>query len=110
MELTSTFCRRRVSAEERSRLVSLFRDSGLKQAEFARRQGIKLSTLHQWLYRPAGKKKTKPRFQELAVASFLSPPWAAEVALDSGLTLRLSASASADWIGSVVGALRQRPC
>jgi transposase-like protein len=110
MDSTETSRRQRVSAEERSRLVSVFRKSGLTQAEFAQQQGLKLSTLHQWLYRSAANKKIRKHFQEIPVSSLLSPVWAAEVALDSGLTLRLSSSARADWIGSVVGALRQSSC
>jgi transposase-like protein len=52
MDSTLTSGRRRMSAEERSRLVSLFRGSGLTQAEFAGQQGIRLSTLHHWLPKP----------------------------------------------------------
>lgn len=110
MDSTPTPRRQRVSAEERSRLVCLFRASGLTQAEFAQQQGIKLSTLHQWLYRGVPKKKARTRFQELPVPSLFAPTWMAEIALGGGLTLRLSASANADWIGSVVRALRQSPC
>ena len=110
MDSTSTSRRQRASAEERSRLVSLFRASGLTQTEFAKQQGIKLSTLHQWLYRSASKKKIRTRFHELPMSSLLTPPWVAEIALESGLTLRLNGSARADWICSVVCALRQSPC
>jgi transposase-like protein len=109
MDSTSTSGRRRCSAEERSRLVSLFRGSGLTQAEFARQQGIRLSTLHHWLYRSEAKMK-RAGFQEVAVTSLLSPPWVAELSLNPGLTLRLSAAAKADWIGTVGNALRQGPC
>jgi transposase-like protein len=110
MDSTSTSGRRRLSAEERSRLISLYRGSGLTQSEFARQEGLKLSTLRQWLYRSAVKKKTRTRFQEVPVTSLLSPPWVAELSLNPGLTLRLSAAAEADWIGTVVSALRPGPC
>lgn len=110
MDSPSTSRRQRVSAEERSRLVSLFRASGLTQAEFSLQQGIRLSTLRQWLYRSAARKKARTRFQEVPVTSLLSPPWVAELSLDPGLVLRLSAAAKADWICTVVTALRQRPC
>ena len=99
-----------MSAEERSRLVSLFRGSGLTQAEFAGQQGIRHSTLHHWLYRSEAKMKIRPRFQEVSVTSLLSPPWVAELSINPGLTLRLSSTAKADWIGAVVNALRPSPC
>lgn len=110
MDSTTTSGRRRVSAEERSRLVSLFRASGLTQAQFAEQQGIKLSTLHLWLYRGARRKNKPPRFCEVPVSSLVSTAWAAELVLGSGMTLRLSAAAKADWICTVVSALRQSPC
>ena len=103
--MTSTSRRRRISAEERSRLVSLFRGSGLTQLKFAQQQGIKLCTLQRWLYGSGGKKNAKARFQEVPVTSLLSPPWVAELSLNGGLTLRLSAGAKADWICTVVNAL-----
>lgn len=47
--------------EERSQWVSRFRSSGLPQAQFARRHGLKLTTLQKWLYgrgsRPAPMRK-----------------------------------------------------
>jgi transposase-like protein len=104
--------RPRVSAEERSRLVSLYRASGLTQAEFARRQGLKLATLQQWIYRSGSKKKKKipARFREFPASAILAQPWLAEVALDSGMTLRISAAAQPDWISAVISALRSKPC
>lgn len=104
--------RQRVSAEERSRFVSLYRASGLTQVEFAQQQGINLSTLRQWLYRSGLKKKRKARarFHELPVSTLLSPAWLAEIALDSGITLRLSGVANPDWLSCVVNILRQKPC
>jgi hypothetical protein len=54
--------------------------------------------------------KIRPRFQEVSVTSLLSPPWVAELSINPGLTLRLSSTAKADWIGAVVNALRPGPC
>ena len=50
-------------------------------------------------------------FQELKVATMLPvvDGWVAEVNLPGGLAVRFSQKATAEWIGSVVQALR-RPC
>ena len=101
---------RRASADERSRLVSLFRASGLSQADFARRHGLKLGTFRQWLYRKDSKSKTLPQFQEFPAASLLPSSWAAEIVLGSGPVLRLNGPASADWVASVLAALRSHSC
>ena len=54
---------------------------------------------------------SKPVFQELKVATMLPviDSWVAEVNLPGGLAVRFSQKATAEWIGSVVQALR-RPC
>ena len=54
---------------------------------------------------------SKPVFQELKVATMLPviDSWGAEVNLPGGLAVRFSQKAAAEWIGSVVQALR-RPC
>jgi len=41
--------------------------------------------------------------------SALIPSWAAEVSLESQLSIRFSATADPAWIGAVIQAL-QRPC
>ena len=112
MDFEPSLHRRRASAQERSRVVGLYRASGLTQGQFATQHGIKLSTLRQWLYRPDSKMKGNipARFQEFAAGPVISAAWMAEIALDCGITLRLGAAANPDWVSSVVSALRQRPC
>lgn len=44
--------RKHRSPEERARLVVAFRRSGLSQAQFAAREGITISALQSWLYKP----------------------------------------------------------
>ncbi|MCK7516197.1 MAG: hypothetical protein MZV70_77605 [Desulfobacterales bacterium] len=60
---------------------------------------------------PAEASEGAPVFQEIKLTS--APPsierWAAEVRLPTGMAVRFSPGASAQWIGSVVQAL-QRPC
>lgn len=41
--------RRRFSAEEKRRVVGLYRESGLTRVEFCRREGVSLFNLQRWL-------------------------------------------------------------
>src|SRR4029077_10229643 len=41
--------RRRFSAEEKARIVRLYEESGLRGAEFCRREGVSLFNLQRWL-------------------------------------------------------------
>jgi transposase-like protein len=41
--------RRRRTARQRQRLLARFHESQLTQRDFARRHGVGLSTLHEWL-------------------------------------------------------------
>lgn len=110
------------TAEEIAATIARYRASGLGLVRFAREQGIPPGRLHYWLYqkqpdegarrkvhsaKPAG----APVFQELKLTSATPPveSWAAEVRLPTGMAVRFSPVASAQWIGSVVHAL-QRPC
>ena len=41
--------RRRFSAEEKARVVALYKESGLTRVEFCRREGVSLFSLQRWL-------------------------------------------------------------
>jgi hypothetical protein len=41
--------RRRFSAEEKTRVVELYKESGLTRVEFCRREGVSLFNLQRWL-------------------------------------------------------------
>lgn len=114
---------RTLSHDTISALIKAYRASGLGLARFARQQGISPGRLHYWVYNkgqtqplkvnraPVPARASLPVFQEVRAETLLPriSPWAAEVSLARGLAVRFSATASADWIGSVVQAL-QRPC
>jgi transposase-like protein len=109
MENSTTSPRRRISAEEHFRFVFLFRESGLTQAAFVRQHGINLHTFQQWIYFRRLRTAKKPRktfFREVTLSSGLSPSWAAEVSLDSGMSVRLSASAKPKLISFLIQNLR----
>ena len=85
--------RRRHTPAQRARIVARFRQSGLRRAQFARRQGLTLSTLDRWLAeaRDARKDSSPVVFSELR----LTPPvtgaataWAVEIVSPEGLTVR----------------------
>ena len=107
------------SPTEISKVLAGYRRSGLGAVQFAREHGIPPGRLHYWIYRKGSTKSrrpvqasaSKPVFQELEVATMLPvvDGWVAEVSLPGGLVVRLSPKATAEWIGSVVQALR-RPC
>jgi transposase-like protein len=109
MKHFSTRPRRRFIADERANFVALYRQSGLTQSAFARRHGIKLGTIQQWLWRL----KTQPPsnrhgFQELIVP-LTSSPWAAEIRLSQEVTIQLGLEATGQLISQLFGSLRP-PC
>ena len=107
------------SPTEISKVLARYRRSGLGAVQFAQEHGIPPARLHYWIYQ---KGRTRPRqslrgsvskpvFQELNVGTMFPvvDGWVAEVSLPGGLAVRFSPKAAAEWIGSVVQALR-RPC
>ena len=89
--------------------VSRFRSSGLSVRDFARQNGLKLSQLHYWIYAKHPKDKTAPKtpmFTEMKLNGlFTGNPWVAEIGISEGVTIRLGASASAQWVGELVRSL-----
>ena len=107
------------SPTEISKVLARYRQSGLGVVQFAHEQGIPPGRLHYWIYQKGRTKRSKPQrvslskpvFHELQVVTMLpaTDSWIAEVNLPGGLAVRFSQKAAAEWIGSVVQALR-RPC
>ena len=110
------------SFNEIATLIARYRASGLGLKAFALEEGLPPGRLHYWIYQKSagasGLRPAKPTpaavapvFQEVKLPS--KPEWgcswATEIGLPGGIAVRFSASASAEWIGSVVQAL-QRPC
>jgi transposase-like protein len=108
--------RRRRTPQQRAKLLTQYRGSGLSQREFVQRHGLGLSTLTQWSrvarltdVEPPERNASVP-FQEVNLRPQFRPAgWAAEVALADGAVLRLSAQADATWATELLRALR-RPC
>ena len=102
-----------------SKALARYRRNGVGAVQFAQEHGIPPGRLHYWIYQKGRTKSrrsvqvsaSKPVFRELKVATMLPvvDGWVAEVNLPGGLAIRFSQKAAAEWIGSVVQALR-RPC
>lgn len=103
-------------------ILARYRASGLGLKAFALEAGLPPGRLHYWIYQKSARvsergraKPTPPTgapvFQEVKPSSRpeWGCTWATEIGLPGGVAVRFSASASAEWIGSVVQAL-QRPC
>ncbi len=107
------------SPAEISKVLARYRQSGLGVVQFAQEQGIPPGRLHYWVYQKGRTRRSEPQrvsvskpvFHELKVATMLPviDSWVAEVNLPGGVAIRFSQKATAEWIGSVVQALRQ-PC
>lgn len=105
----------RIPPKERDRLVALFRKSGLRQVEFAKQNGIKIHTLHRWLYHPANKRRRPLRgraaFQEVGMLPNAAPMgWAAEVTLNCGVTLRVAPGAKPELVSFLIETLGRSAC
>ena len=97
--------RRRTPAERREALVAEYRESGLTQAAYARREGVRYSTFAGWVQRsrrPRGPRRAPVRFAEV---KWPVPVAAAglEVQLPDGLVLR---GGSAAELAALVRALK----
>jgi hypothetical protein len=110
------------SSNEIADLIARYRASGLGLKAFALKAGLPPGRLHYWVYQQAarvrGRRPSQPRpaasvsvFREvkLPARAEWGCVWAAEVGLPGGVAVRFSASAPAEWIGSVIQTLK-RPC
>jgi transposase-like protein len=98
--------RRRKTAQQRQRLVTLFHQSQLTQRDFAARHGVGLSTLGKWLHRE-GKKRLPPvKFHEVALPNPV-PRWAVEVVSPKGWIVRLQNGVELQTLPQLLRAL---PC
>jgi hypothetical protein len=107
-------------SEEIAAIITRYRASGLGLKAFALEEGLSPGRLHYWVYQKpdgvSGRRPAKltqaavaPVFQEVKLPSRpeWDSSWATEVGLPGGIAVRFSPSASAQWIGSVVQALRR---
>ena len=96
--------------EESITWVRRYRGSGLSVRQFALQNGLRASQLDYWLYRKHAEERIAqkpPLFTEVKLSgNFANSPWAAEIQLTDGGTLRLSAAAPPAWAGELLGSIR----
>ena len=102
----------RTSKEQRRVLLTEFERSGVSAAQFARRTGLKYSTLAAWVHRYRRRKRLGPkspvRLLE-AVVSSAPGPSALEVQLPGGARLEIRDASQVSLVAALVRAL-DKPC
>ena len=98
--------RRRLTSEQRQRLLARYHKGQFTQKEFAARAGIGLSTLIKWLQQERTTGQPPVAFQEVVLPG-AAGRWALEVVSPQGWTLRLQTTAGAEMLASL---LRTLPC
>ena len=98
--------RRRLTSQQRQRLLARYHKGQFTQREFAAREGIGLSTLIKWLQQERTTGQPPVAFQEVVLPG-AAGRWALEVVSPQGWTLRLQTTVGAEILGSL---LRTLPC
>ena len=96
--------------DQRAQWLDQFRRSGLSQAGFARRHGLKVSRLRYWLYHPRRRQASTnggPRWQEIRVKGWpATPSWGAEISLPGGCTVRLQTELARELVTPLLAPVR----
>ncbi len=94
---------------DRARWVARYRASGMALHRFAQQHGLKPTQLHYWVYQPRRvSRSSAPTFQEVKLDGlFASAPWAVELALAGGPTVRVRSNADPPWVADLVRHLRR---
>jgi transposase-like protein len=91
-------------APRRAELVAAYRSSGQTMAQFARREGIRPTTLAKWVFlserKPA---KAAVQFTEMRLGVATTPGWAFEVAMSDGIVVR---AASGSHLAELLALIR----
>jgi transposase-like protein len=91
-------------APRRAELVAAYRLSGQTMAQFARREGIRPTTLAKWVFlsdrKPA---KAAVQFTEMRLGPATTPGWAFEVAMPNGVLVR---AASGSHLSELLALIR----
>jgi transposase-like protein len=107
---------RKYSAKDRKRLLRLFKSREVSQKQFARDQGIPISTLSYWVRRSAGESAAAPvevveiPGRKLVAArdgrSIQQPSGdCVDIRLPNQLELRVSAGTDAQWVAELLQGL-----
>ena len=111
---------RRPGPDEWLKLIEQYETSGESQKEFCADRELSFSTFQYWLYRRSKKVRavsgSAPEFLPVEVVRSPAPEGAAmkarpgdaaiEIALPSGVQVRLSSGVSASFVGELIAALK----
>lgn len=111
---------RRPGGDEWLKLIAEYETSGQSQKEFCEEHDLSFSTFQYWLYRRSKKVRSvsgsTAEFLPVEVVRSAAPEGAAtkarasdaavEIALPSGVQVRLSAGVSASFVGELIAALK----
>jgi transposase-like protein len=98
--------RRRLTPQQRQRLLARYHKGQFTQREFAARAGIGLSTLFKWLQQERAQGQPSMSFQEVVLPGATSR-WALEVVNPQGWTVRLAQISEVEELPHLLRAL---PC
>lgn len=98
--------RRRLTPQQRQRLLARYHQGRFSQREFAVRHGLGLSTLFKWLQQERKQGQPSVSFQEVVLPSTLGH-WAVEVVNPQGWRIRLAQVSDLRSLSQLLGAL---PC
>jgi len=95
--------RRITPAARRAELVTEYRASGLTMDQFARRQGLKQTTLAKWVYLAdhAGRRAARVQFAEVKLPAVSR--WAFELTLPNGWVVRAADATALAALLNVAG-------
>jgi hypothetical protein len=96
---------KRRSLEERARLVAAFRASGLTQQQFADGEGIKVSALQSWLYKPTARRSAKPGSPGFVRVVEARADGGAVVRIGDAASITFDAAPSANYLAALLRAL-----
>jgi len=77
------------SAAEWSTIIARYRQSGLGSQQFCEQEGLTLRTFEKWYGRMRRSETSKGRLMEVKSPLGTAGPWAVEVALPTGVRLRV---------------------
>jgi len=96
---------KRRSPEDRARLAASWRASGLTQKQFAEREGITVSSLQSWLYKPRTRRSAKPGATGFVRVLESRPTGGTIVRVGDVLSIAFDAAPDANYLAVLVRAL-----
>ena len=84
--------------------MAAYRASGMTQAAFCTKSGVRLTTLQSWLYRPGPPGSAQPAFLPVTLREAGGP---VELRFLSGMVLRFSVGADVEYVAELARGLAE---